>query len=67
MSVETALAHVQDTHDALLKARKACERAQQGRDRAIRDAHEAGASYQQIADVLGVHRSYVYQITREAG
>jgi hypothetical protein len=62
MSVETALARVKETHDALVKARQANERAQHRRDRAIRDAHAAGASYQQIADVLGVHRSYIYQL-----
>jgi Homeodomain-like domain len=66
MSIESAVARVQEAHTKLLKARQAEERAQSRRDRAVRDAHTAGASYQQIADVLGVHRSYVYQICGEA-
>jgi hypothetical protein len=30
----------------------------------VRRAHEAGASLQVIAEVLGVHRTYVHQIVK---
>ena len=68
MDIETALRRVRETHRALEAARRAADRqqrdAQQRRDQAIRQAHAAGASYQDIADILKVHRSYVYQLCR---
>jgi hypothetical protein len=64
--VTTALAQVQEAHDAFLEARAANEKARDQRDQAVRRAHQTGASYQQIADVLKVHRQYIYEIcTRE--
>jgi len=67
--IETALRRVRETHRALDAARRVADRqqreAQQRRDQAIRKAHAAGASYQDIADILNVHRSYIYQICRE--
>ncbi len=63
--VETTLARVREADAALVEARRASEEAQRRRDQAVRRAHEAGASYAEIADVLGVHRSYVYQLCTE--
>jgi DNA-binding CsgD family transcriptional regulator len=67
--IETALARVRDTHQVLDDVRRDASRqerdARRRRDKAVQEAHAAGASYQQIADVLGVQRSYVYQICRD--
>src|SRR5262249_649105 len=63
--VETALARVREAQDAYVAAHRADQDAQLRRDRAVRRAHKAGASYQDIADILKVHRSYAYQICRE--
>jgi hypothetical protein len=63
--IETALARVQEAGGALAEARRAAEDAQRRRDKAVRRAHDAGASYAYIADVLGVDRSYVYQVCRD--
>ena len=60
--IDRALARVRETHDALTKIRQEDARAQRRRDDAIRQAHALGASYQDIANVLGVHRSYIFQI-----
>ena len=62
--VTTALAQVQETHAAYVSTRAVNDKARHRRDRAVRRAHQTGASYQEIADVLGVKRSYIYQICR---
>jgi Homeodomain-like domain len=62
--VGRALDEVRSTNDELHTAIQQKETAKDRRDRAIRRAHEAGASLQVIAEVLGVHRSYVHQIVR---
>jgi hypothetical protein len=46
-------------------ARKRTETAQARRDGAVRRAHDAGASVQGIAGVLGCNRQYVHQIVRD--
>jgi transposase len=67
--LDAALEDVATTDKDLQATRKSAERRlrvlQDRRDKAVKRAHAAGASLQTIADVLGVHRSYVYQITRE--
>lgn len=62
--IDEALARVQETHDAYTAARRADTEAQRRRDQAIRQAHKLGASYAEIADVIGVHRSYIYQLVK---
>jgi ABC-type transporter Mla subunit MlaD len=64
-----ALEEVAATDKDLQTTRKSAEKRlrvlQDRRDKAVKRAHAAGASFQTIADVLGVHRSYVHQIARE--
>ena len=64
-TVENALADVRATRDALQRAEKTEGQARQRHYRTIRKAHVAGASYQQIANVIGVTRAYIYEICRE--
>ena len=63
--VETALARLREAQHAFVAAHRVNRDAQLQRDHAVRRAHKAGASYQDIADILKVHRSYAYQICRE--
>jgi hypothetical protein len=64
--VTTVLAQVREAHAAYVSTRAVNDKARTRRDEAIFRAHRTGASYQDIADVLGVKRSYIYQIcTRE--
>ena len=62
--VDRALNEVRSTNEDLRAARKRTETVQARRDRAVRRAHDAGASLQVIADVLGCNRQYVHQIVR---
>jgi Homeodomain-like domain len=66
---DAELDEVRATDKDLQATRKSVDKrlsvVQDRRDKAVKRAHAAGASLQTIADVLGVHRSYVYQITRE--
>lgn len=62
--VDRALDQVRRTNGDLHAAIRHKETAQDRLDRAVRRAHEAGASLQVIAEVLGVHRAYVHQIVR---
>ena len=65
---DVELKQVRATDKVLSAARESADKritaAQQRRDRAVKRAHDAGASLQTIADVLGVHRSYVHQIVK---
>lgn len=66
--IDQALTRVKEADDALAALRDDHDRAEkeahQRRDDAIRQAHRAGASYAEIADVIGTHRSFVYQIVK---
>jgi DNA-directed RNA polymerase specialized sigma24 family protein len=62
--VTTVLARVREAHDAYVSTRTTNDKARSRRDQAVLRAHQTGASYQEIADVLGVKRSYIYQICR---
>ena len=63
--VEVVLAEVRATRDALQRVQRTEAQARQRHYRTIRKAHAAGVSYQQIADVIGVTRAYIYEICRE--
>ncbi len=63
---DAALQEVRATDKELQDARRSAEKrlthAQDRRDQAVKRAHEAGASYRAIAEVLGVAHNYVYEI-----
>jgi len=62
--VDRALETVRSRNEELKDAVRRKRALQDQRDRAVRRAHDAGASLQVIADVLGVHRTYVHQIVQ---
>jgi hypothetical protein len=66
--LDQVLARVKEEDDALTalrdEHRRAETEAQRRRDDAVRHAHRAGASYAEIADVIGTHRSRIYQIVK---
>jgi hypothetical protein len=60
--LDSALAHVTATDRILRDARADQAAALRDRDQAVRRAHKLGASYRQIAGLLGVHHNHVYEI-----
>jgi hypothetical protein len=60
--LDSALAHVKATDRALREARDDQAAALRDRDQAVRRAHKLGASYRQIASLLGVAHNHVYEI-----
>jgi hypothetical protein len=62
--IDRALDEVRRANGDLRAAIQQKNVMQDRRDRAVRRAHDAGASLQVIADVLDVHRTYVHQIVK---
>jgi hypothetical protein len=62
--VDHALETVPRTKYALQDVLRRKDQLQDRRDTAVRRVHDAGASLQVIADVRGVHRTYVQQIVK---